>query len=97
MACQDPVSCPDGNCIGCRNGQLWCQDPRCVGLCTDCGYDEDRDRFGYVVFFLIIVSLVLVVVIICLTYGHQMVYYYVPNYQLQQKGYVVPNGPPIYT
>ncbi len=28
--------CLDGNCSGCKNGNLWCDDPRCHPNCEDC-------------------------------------------------------------
>jgi len=93
--CDNPRICPDGNCVGCRNGEVWCQDPRCEGQCPDCFYDPRDDRVGYTVFIIIIAVLVVVMVIVMLNYGHTMTYYYVPNYQLQEKGYQINNGPEI--
>lgn len=94
--CLDPITCPDGNCSGCKNGEIWCQDPRCDPQCANCVYDQTADRFGYSVMFLIIVAILLIIFAIILTYGHQTMYYFVPNSQLEEKGYLVPPGPAIY-
>jgi hypothetical protein len=94
--CGNPKLCPGGNCIGCKDGQLWCQDPKCTGQCPGCGYDLDRDRFIYVTFFLVAMAILLILFVILVNYGHQTLYYYVPNYELERKGYQIPEGPPIY-
>lgn len=96
IQCQDPVTCPGGNCPGCKNGQIWCQDTRCLGYCTNCLPDETTDRFGYSILFVIIIVLLLILFTIWITYGHQVAYYYVPNYQLEEKGYAVPQNASVY-
>jgi hypothetical protein len=88
--CQDSPACPGGNCVGCQNGQIWCQDPRCIGYCTNCVPDLTRERLGFVVFIIVIMALLLIIFIVWITYGHQVAYYYVPNYVLEAKGYAVP-------
>jgi len=94
--CNNPTTCPDGNCIGCKNGQVWCQDPRCDPQCTDCVFDREADNFGYLTFFIIITVFALIIVTIVVTMGHRTLYYYVPNSQLESKGYLVPPGPAIH-
>lgn len=94
--CQDPLACPGGNCVGCKNGKLWCQDTKCSGQCPGCAWSLERDRFEYVIFFLLALSILLILFILVVNYGHQVLYYYVPNFELSQKGYQIPAGPPIY-
>lgn len=55
--CEDD-SCQDGNCIGCRNGVRWCEDPRCHPNCPNCFIPDSSDTF-----FFFIIALVIVVII----------------------------------
>jgi hypothetical protein len=34
--CKDPNKCPNGNCSGCHNGQLFCTDSTCFPNCRGC-------------------------------------------------------------
>ncbi len=36
LRCKDPNKCPNGNCIGCTNGKLHCNDTNCYPSCTGC-------------------------------------------------------------
>jgi hypothetical protein len=96
VQCLNPVTCPGGNCPGCQNGKIWCQDPRCDPQCPNCFYDQQAERYGFVTIMIIILALLLIILVILITYGHQVMYYYVPNQQLESKGYLVPPGPAIY-
>ena len=40
--CQDS-SCVDGNCPGCKDGELYCKDPRCHPNCPECMIPEHHD------------------------------------------------------
>ena len=42
--CSDTSQCPDGNCVGCKNGSLFCNDPRCYPNCPDCTNDSDESN-----------------------------------------------------
>lgn len=62
--CSDP-SCKDGNCEGCKNGELWCQDPRCDPHCRECNPPDQQEVavnwvFGIVIALLIIIILMLI-------------------------------------
>ena len=37
--CIASASCVNGNCVGCKNGNLYCNDPRCYPNCPDCKTD----------------------------------------------------------
>lgn len=92
--CDNTKTCPNGNCPGCRNGQVWCQDPRCVGSCPDCFYDPDRERTEGLMIMLIVVIMLFVLIIIVVNYGHRFWYYYVPDTELRSAGYSVPQNYP---
>ena len=67
------VTCPDGNCIGCKNGEVWCQDPRCCPNCPGeaCIYPEDHDFNATMIIILIIICLVTILFIVWFVYGPQ--------------------------
>lgn len=62
--CSGP-SCPNGNCIGCRNGNLWCQDPRCAPNCPGCQSNVNTWS-NIVIIFVIIIGFVLIGTVIWL-------------------------------
>jgi len=62
--CSGP-SCPNGNCIGCRNGNLWCQDPRCAPNCPGCQSNVNTWS-NIVIIFVIIIGLILIGLVIWL-------------------------------
>lgn len=87
--CNPSPACPDGNCIGCKDGIINCQDPRCVGYCTNCIPNKTWERFGFGVYFVIILVIFLIIFVVWLTMGHQVAYYFVPNSDLEENGYMV--------
>ena len=95
--CQDSVACPGGNCIGCRNGQVWCQDPRCQGYCPNCNTSQEyNDITTHYTFAILIMVFLLILFAVWICYGNSMTYYYVPNYALDQYDYATPMGEPIF-
>lgn len=50
--CQNS-SCLNGNCSGCRNGNLWCGDPRCHPNCEDCPKNDNTFITFVIVIFVI--------------------------------------------
>jgi cytoskeletal protein RodZ len=63
MVCSGP-SCPDGNCIGCRNGLLWCGDPRCSPFCSECPIVQDNWSTVVIIVIVIIGLVILLIVVI---------------------------------
>ena len=53
-------SCVNGNCVGCKDGSLFCNDPRCYPDCPDCP-KEDNNNSDWV---LILIILILVGVLL---------------------------------
>lgn len=64
--------CPDGNCIGCKNGQVWCQDPRCQPYCSMCAIQTTTDFNGNIVFLVILSCLITTLFIVWFVYGPQL-------------------------
>ena len=57
--CQPP-NCKDGDCVGCRSGNLWCEDSRCYPRCPSCpGLPNTGLTTG-----ILILSIIIAVVII---------------------------------
>lgn len=73
--CSDFTTCPEGNCIGCKNGKLWCHDPRCSPYCRECAIPPDHDFNGTVVVIIIILCLSCILIIIWFAYGPKIVKY----------------------
>lgn len=65
--CADPVTCPDGNCVGCQNGAVWCQDPRCDPYCANCAPPPDHELATSLTIAVIILLLVAIIIIIWYT------------------------------
>lgn len=72
--CEDPVTCPEGNCPGCKNGQLFCSDPRCSPYCPQCPVDDSHHQAGNLTFLLIILGLASVLAIFWFAYGPSFFY-----------------------
>lgn len=72
--CSDPGACLNGNCIGCKNGQPWCQDPRCAPYCPGsvCKFESSHDFNGYMVVIIILICLVTILFIVWFAYGPQL-------------------------
>ena len=51
--------CKDGNCIGCKDGIRWCEDPRCHPRCEDCEKPRSTFKFGIIVFFIVIIFVII--------------------------------------
>lgn len=69
----DPESCPGGNCVGCKDGKTWCQDPRCDPYCPACAIPQDYDFMVNVVMIIIVMCLLLVIFIIGFVYGPTLI------------------------
>ena len=58
--CSDNIQCPNGNCVGCRNGQLYCNDPRCYPNCKNCDTTTSSGNWIIVLIILILLGVLLV-------------------------------------
>jgi hypothetical protein len=60
----DPSVCPGGNCIGCSNGQLNCNDPRCYPNCKNCNTKTSSSNWIIVTIILVLLGVLLVMAFI---------------------------------
>lgn len=69
--CSDPVICPDGNCPGCKNGSLYCQDTRCAPYCQGCHNVkiETHDFNANMMIFIILICLIVIFFIVWFVWG----------------------------
>lgn len=76
--CSDPVSCLNGNCLGCKDGSPWCQDPRCSPYCpgNNCAIQPDHDFNGNMVVIIILMCLLAILFIVWFIYGPQLFEYH---------------------
>jgi uncharacterized protein (DUF983 family) len=56
----EEVTCVDGNCEGCKNGLVFCKDPRCSPNCRGCEMIEHHD---FALNFTLIIIMALIAVI----------------------------------
>ena len=88
--CSDQLTCSGGNCIGCRNGQTWCQDPRCSPYCAYCAIPKDHDFNANIVMTVILVSLTAILFIVWFVYGPQL---FESHNDHVRANVIVPSGP----
>ena len=62
------ITCENGNCVGCKNGQLWCDDPQCDPFCRGCEPPSDYETVTNMM--LMIITIVFLVIIFMLLYFH---------------------------
>lgn len=74
--CSDPVACPDGNCIGCKDGKVDCQDIRCSPFCPGdtCTIPSDHDFASTVAIIIILICLFAILITVWFAYGPQLLY-----------------------
>lgn len=70
--CGNNIFCEGGDCIGCRNGTIWCDDPRCNPHCTDCFADRNSNKFVTLIFIAIILCLLLILFIFIVSSGNRV-------------------------
>ena len=68
--CNDNVFCPYGDCVGCKNYQTWCYDPRCSPYCPNCSIPEDHDYISGVVIIILIFCLIVIFFLIWISAEH---------------------------
>ena len=69
--CSDPF-CQNGlYCPGCKDGQVWCQDPKCSPNCTSCNITPNHDFNVNMTVIIILVCLIALLLIVWFIYGPQ--------------------------
>lgn len=74
MSCADPLTCPNGNCIGCKNGVPWCTDPRCSPYCANCGMVDNVETLGNITVTIILLCLVAILFVVWFVYGPSLIH-----------------------
>lgn len=76
--CNNPVDCPNGNCPGCKDGKVWCGDPRCSPYCpgNGCQIPKDHDYNIGVVVIIILFCLAMILFIIWIAHGPLFIEYH---------------------
>lgn len=67
------LTCLDGNCAGCKDGQLWCDDPRCEPFCRACEPPENYNSVINVMMLTFIVIVLLLIFVLMYMYGPRFV------------------------
>jgi hypothetical protein len=57
-------SCKDGNCVGCKNGEVWCNDPRCHPYCRECHLTQNSDTVGYFFLLIFVIGIIMIIILI---------------------------------
>ena len=57
-------NCKNGNCIGCKDGKKWCDDPRCYPYCRDCNLTPSSDGLGYLILLIIAIGIITIIVLV---------------------------------
>lgn len=71
--CSNPKVCPGGNCEGCKDGQIWCQDPQCTPNCSGCQVQLEYDAFVTSVTLSIFFLLLLIAFLIFVFFGPKFI------------------------
>lgn len=58
------TTCLNGNCVGCRSGAVWCDDPRCFPNCPNCPNTSSNNNSWLVTIILVLLGVLLVIAFI---------------------------------
>ena len=72
--CEDTIICKNGDCKGCKNGKINCNDTRCAPYCPGCGIPENHDFNGSMVIIIILLCLIAILFIVWFVYGPQLIH-----------------------
>jgi len=65
--------CTTINCEGCKDGELWCEDPQCVPYCRGCELPAGHDKMANFVFLILIILITCIVIALMVFYGPRYV------------------------
>lgn len=86
-------SCFEGNCPGCKDGQRWCQDPRCEPYCVGCQPPKQNFEVVNILFATFLFVLLLGVLISLFFYGPKFIVHHKGSYDSNAK---IEPGPMIF-
>lgn len=87
--CTNPITCSEGNCIGCENSQIWCQDPRCAPYCSGCAPPTNLDFVVNMTVIIILVCLIAILFIVWFIYGPR---FFHPHSNYEQANILIPTS-----
>ena len=62
--CNNPILCPGGSCIGCKDGKLDCTDPRCYPNCTGCNITTNNTNWNRILLIIVLILLIILGIIL---------------------------------
>lgn len=65
--------CEGGNCEGCKNGETWCDDPRCTPYCRGCPVHSQIRTGGWIVMIIIVILIIFAIIIMFALFGPRLV------------------------
>lgn len=74
--CADNQSCPNGNCPGCKDSVVNCNDPSCYPYCRGCGPPRGYETWVIWTTILIIIILLSIALVIFLMLSRRVVFTY---------------------
>lgn len=66
-------TCRDGNCEGCKDGKLCCDDPRCSPYCRECELPKHHETGGLYLTVSIGIILAIIIAILLIGYGPRFI------------------------
>lgn len=67
--CKNELICPNGDCVGCKDGEVWCQDPRCQPYCPRCQMLPDHDYNANITIAIVLMCLIAILFVVWFAYG----------------------------
>lgn len=74
--CSDNQSCPTGNCTGCKDQTLNCNDPSCYPYCRGCGPPPGYETWVTWTIILIILILLAIALVLFLSVNRRVRFVY---------------------
>ena len=74
--CSNQNICPNGSCTGCKDGNLWCSDPRCTPYCPECEMPKNHETIVAFLVIVVVIILTIIIFIMIYSYGPYMLNYH---------------------
>jgi len=74
--CKNLDLCKDGNCIGCKNKEVWCTDPRCYPHCYNdlcVKKSEVKTNLNYLIIFIALLLFIILIALIIIYINNNFV------------------------
>lgn len=87
MSCSDQICQNGGYCPGCKDGQIWCQDPQCAPYCQGCNISQYHEFAVNMTVIIILICLIVILFIIWFIYGPS---FFEPHADYNRANIIVP-------